>query len=299
MGYRVVRNELYHHGIMGMKWGVRRFQNKDGSYTAAGRARYGYSKDPSKKMSTTDKGDSSVTRKVKADYNNLSDKDFMAKYKASKKTYAKRVDKYGDPYMNSPAAKLGKKLSAKNTYKKDKKKAYNEFNNSIKELQKSGKGRNIEEIVKLSTAYDMSLKQAKEKYKRRKSEIDGIIKNNYNKKLVNEMTYDELNNFADLNQKNRLDKFIKPRTIDNEFLKETKKYLTYNQKAKNGGSTTTKSNQSSPKVTLTEAANKAFKDHPNLTYSKIYKEMGVDMKSEDPDDYRDAEFKWMKKHGYM
>ena len=32
-------NELYHHGIKGQKWGVRRFQNKDGSLTLAGRNR--------------------------------------------------------------------------------------------------------------------------------------------------------------------------------------------------------------------------------------------------------------------
>lgn len=32
---------LAHHGIKGQKWGVRRFQNPDGSYTDAGKKRYG------------------------------------------------------------------------------------------------------------------------------------------------------------------------------------------------------------------------------------------------------------------
>lgn len=32
--------ELYHWGIRGMKWGIRRYQNKDGSLTPAGRKRY-------------------------------------------------------------------------------------------------------------------------------------------------------------------------------------------------------------------------------------------------------------------
>lgn len=32
-------NNLRHHGIPGQKWGVRRFQNKDGSLTAAGKKR--------------------------------------------------------------------------------------------------------------------------------------------------------------------------------------------------------------------------------------------------------------------
>ena len=33
-------DELCHHGIKGQKWGVRKYQNKDGSLTAEGRKRY-------------------------------------------------------------------------------------------------------------------------------------------------------------------------------------------------------------------------------------------------------------------
>ena len=34
------RNHLKHHGILGQKWGVRRYQNEDGTLTDAGKQRY-------------------------------------------------------------------------------------------------------------------------------------------------------------------------------------------------------------------------------------------------------------------
>lgn len=36
----MTENELIHFGIKGMKWGVRRYRNKDGSLTSAGKKRY-------------------------------------------------------------------------------------------------------------------------------------------------------------------------------------------------------------------------------------------------------------------
>lgn len=47
-----LENELYHHGIKGQRWGVRRYQHEDGSLTPAGRRHWGVG--PPEKGSTED-----------------------------------------------------------------------------------------------------------------------------------------------------------------------------------------------------------------------------------------------------
>lgn len=90
--------EIYHHGVLGMKWGVRRYQNKDGSLTPSGKKKY-----------KANDSDSTVTKRVKKDLSEMTGEDFKRKYQVSNTRYMKRVDKYIDPYMNSPLAKFGKK----------------------------------------------------------------------------------------------------------------------------------------------------------------------------------------------
>ena len=75
--------ELYHHGIKGQKWGIRRYQNPDGSLTEAGRKKYGAGR--------TDKGSYIYNRKHGKAYNKLQN----------------RVDK-----INKEAAKVHKKADA-------------------------------------------------------------------------------------------------------------------------------------------------------------------------------------------
>lgn len=49
----IYEETLYHHGIKGMKWGIRRYQNKDGSLTPAGRKRASKLKSEYEKLTGT------------------------------------------------------------------------------------------------------------------------------------------------------------------------------------------------------------------------------------------------------
>lgn len=76
--------ELYHHGIKGMKWGVRRYQNPDGSLTDEGRKRYlkGYSRF---------NYESNASRKYAKKYGEDSEK-----YKKSRELDEKMASQYRD-----------------------------------------------------------------------------------------------------------------------------------------------------------------------------------------------------------
>lgn len=66
-------DELYHHGIKGQRWGIRRFQNKDGSLTNAGKKRRRINYDAEAKQMSDDELRSKVNRlNLEKRYMNLS-----------------------------------------------------------------------------------------------------------------------------------------------------------------------------------------------------------------------------------
>lgn len=46
--------ELYHHGIKGQRWGIRRYQNEDGTLTSKGKTRYNTYSDEKSKYSISE-----------------------------------------------------------------------------------------------------------------------------------------------------------------------------------------------------------------------------------------------------
>lgn len=79
--------ELYHHGTKGMKWGIRRYQNKDGSLTPAGIKRY--------------------NREVQK----LKDREASIKAKEKAKKYQDKLDKKKSELDEREAALRGKPTS--------------------------------------------------------------------------------------------------------------------------------------------------------------------------------------------
>ena len=113
-------DELYHHGIKGMKWGVRRYQNKDGSLTPAGKKRY-YNDDGS----LNDRGVKKYAKKYYAQRSYESNKTIAGKV-YDKVTGAHKIaaDISYDMYSKTSNRKAAQKYLAEEAKRKEFKKKH-------------------------------------------------------------------------------------------------------------------------------------------------------------------------------
>lgn len=105
--------ELYHHGIKGQKWGVRRFQYEDGSLTPAGRQRYSSEQLRTFKKAVNDYNMAKLTNlKIRNAAHAKADKEYYKEYDKANKTI--KSDKQRDKAYSEADKKFDKKLESAN-----------------------------------------------------------------------------------------------------------------------------------------------------------------------------------------
>lgn len=119
--------ELKHHGVLGMKWGVRRYQNKDGSLTSKGRKHL----------------DIKTNRKTKKQERR------DAKLDAWKKGVQRSINLDRE---------IKKSKQDRKKYKTEKNKALDSYIDKLKKIE-AHKGKNPEEVKRLTKELGLKLEQ--------------------------------------------------------------------------------------------------------------------------------------------
>ena len=183
-------DDLYHHGIKGMKWGVRRFQRKDGSLTSAGKKRY--LDDPSVTSSKAKmESDRVKQRLANAEYNKAYNKAAYIPTKSNRqalsKAYADKI-KADSEYRrskfdygtNKEAARLresGKEIKNKSKHRLKLEEQYKKMGLTDEQAQAAANKRiRTEKILAASAALTVTACAAYVANKKLKDRIDGVIK---------------------------------------------------------------------------------------------------------------------------
>ena len=176
--YYMTKNELYHHGIKGQKWGERRWQNEDGSLTSAGREHYGYGEARSRVASAK-----AAYKSANREYSKSYDKAVnLGQYVRglTKKGREENKKRYEDLYSKAQAAEKAR-LNYKQA-KKDYNKEYG-LGTSLKKAVKSNSEYNANNSINYQNKKRKDLNAVKDVLTSKKTIKEGVneLKSNQEK----------------------------------------------------------------------------------------------------------------------
>ena len=133
------KEELYHYGIKNMKWGIRRFQNEDGSLTPLGEKRYGVTraKGLATGVKTSKTGPYAMSRTQEQEFSTFTKDDKASLVKRRQEEATKHLSK-GRDILNKEQELKNDKAYLKNAKRQgvDTKELEKDFNRRKNELRK-------------------------------------------------------------------------------------------------------------------------------------------------------------------
>ena len=182
--------ELYHHGIKGQKWGVRRFQKKDGSLTSAGKKRYYDTPELNKQKAAIESTKKKLTSATQA-YNEatrnapiIPTKEYRdrvdaakAKYDAARQSHEHAKLRYDTNKELARMKSEGVQIEKKSKHRQKLEEQYKSLGMSDEQAQAAANKRiRSEKIVAGAAAVAVTACAAYVVNKKLKDRIDGVIK---------------------------------------------------------------------------------------------------------------------------